>query len=201
MIWNIYGHPSEPASPAADENATETAAGVQNEEELPPDPVVRLQADLDASKAESEQWRDRFLRKAAEFENFRKRTDKEKLDSSLLAKSSVMMEFLPIVDACERALESLNNAKVENTTIEQYREGVQLLYKQLNDTLSRLGVETVKAEGEQFDPHLHEALSREPNAELNENTITRVLRRGYLYHGRLLRPAQVIVSVRPQDSE
>ncbi len=202
MTWKMYGHPSDPAGPAADETENLNGEKREGEDTAPPqEPVARLQAELETVKAESEQWRDRFLRKAAEFENFRKRTEKEKLDSSLLAKGSVVMEFLPIADACERALESLNSAKADSQSLDHYREGVQLLYKQLGDTLARLGVEPIHAEGEEFDPHLHEALSREVNGTHEENTITLVLRRGYLFHGRLLRPAQVIVSTRPQDPE
>ncbi len=203
MTWKIYGHPSDPAGPAADETENLNGENREGGEPTPPqDSLARLQAELEAVTAESEQWRDRFLRKAAEFENFRKRTEKEKLDSSLLAKSSVVMEFLPIADACERALESLKSPTGESQSLEQYREGVQLLYKQLGDTLTRLGVTPIQAEGEKFDPHIHEALSREISDKHEENTITLVLRRGYLHNGRLLRPAQVIVSAQPpQDPE
>ncbi len=200
MTWPIYRHPSDPAGPVTEENQTqngEAREGADTGATPPDDPTAKLKAELAAAKGESEQWRDRFLRKAAEFENFRKRTDKEKLDSSLLAKSSVLSEFLPVLDACERALESLDTAKTGDD-LKQYREGVKLLYKQVGDTLRRLGVEPIKAEGQPFDPNKHEALSREASSKYDENMVTRDLRRGYLYQGRLLRPSQVVVSIGPQ---
>ncbi|MEJ2111444.1 MAG: nucleotide exchange factor GrpE, partial [Acidobacteriota bacterium] len=104
------------------------------------DPLEQAEADLKAAKAEAAEWQDRFLRKAAEFENYKKRTDKEKIDSLVLAKSSVLMEFLPVADACERALDSMGQSKAVAGDLEQYHEGVELLYKQLLDTFGRVGV-------------------------------------------------------------
>jgi len=162
-----------------------------------PDPLAHLQAGLSAAKTESEQWRDRFLRKAAEFENYRKRIEREKGESILLAKSSVLAELLPIVDAYERALGSFSGEDA-GACLEQYREGFLLMYRQLADTLARLGVVPIAARGETFDPNLHEALCREETIEYDENTVMEELRTGYMYGDRLLRPAQVKVAIRPQ---
>jgi len=162
-----------------------------------PDPLAQLQAGLSAAKTESEQWRDRFLRKAAEFENYRKRIEREKGESILLAKSSVLAELLPIVDAYERALGSFSGEDA-GACLEQYREGFLLMYRQLADTLARLGVGPIAARGETFDPNLHEALCREETIEYDENTVMEELRTGYMYRDRLLRPAQVKVAIRPQ---
>jgi len=167
----------------------------------PMDPTAQLQADLQASKAEVAEWQDRFLRKAAEFENYRKRTDKEKIESMVLAKSSVLLEFLLLADACERALKILAESRDDAVNLKQYREGVELLYKQAIDALGRTGVVAMQAEGKPFDPHLHEALSREENPALEEGTVVKELRRGYLFKEKLLRPAQVVVSVHPQSKE
>ena len=81
--------------------------------------------------------------------------------------------------------------------LQQYQEGVQLLYRQLLDTMNRVGVVPMEAEGKKFDPHMHEALSREENLEFEENTVIKELRRGYLFKDKLLRPAQVIVAFHP----
>ncbi len=159
-----------------------------------------LQEELEKSKAEAKDWHDRFLRKAAEFENYRKRMEKERLESIHLAKNSVLLEFLPIMDACERALESLNAAQAEHQGLEQYREGVQLLYKQMRDVLNRLGVAPIEAAGKPFDPHVHEALTFEETDEFAEHTVIKELRRGYVYKDRLLRPAQVRVATRPKGA-
>jgi molecular chaperone GrpE len=165
------------------------------------DPLIQIQAELEAIRAESNQWHDRFLRKAAELENFRKRVDKERVEMVLQAKSSVLLEFLPILDACERAMESFEDAEDLPQELEQYREGVQLLYKQLNNTLLRLGVVAVDAIGQKFDPYLHEAITREETSEYEENTVTRELRRGYIFQERLLRPAQVVVAVHTREHQ
>lgn len=160
----------------------------------------KLVIELERIKAESKEWRDRFLRKAAEMENFRKRTDKEKPELLINAKSAVLLEILPVMDACERAMESFDSVG-EEIGLGQYREGVELLYKQLSNTLNRLGAVPIEAVGEEFDPHLHEALSREETSEYEENIVTKELRRGYLYQDRLLRPSQVIVAISPGDKE
>jgi molecular chaperone GrpE len=196
MTWKTKQHPSE-----SDENRVGPIEDANQDDvelvEASVDPLVQLQADINAAKAEVAEWQDRFLRKAAEFENYRKRAEKEKIDSMTLAKSSVLVEFLPVLDVCERALKSLGDAQETAAGLQQYQEGVQLLYKQLLDTMSRMGVVPMEVEGKQFDPHMHEALSREEQLELEENTIVRELRRGYLFKDRLLRPAQVIVAFHP----
>lgn len=199
MTRSIYRHPSDPeeSKPLSDSEDQE------NVESITPstDPQAQLQADLKAAKNEVAEWQDRFLRKAAEFENYRKRADKEKTDSMMLAKSSVLLEFLPVADACERALKSIGESKAASGNLQQYQQGVELLYKQLLDTFARTGIVPIEAEGTPFDPHLHEALSREETAEFKEDTVIRELRRGYLFKDKLLRPAQVIVAVNPQPKD
>lgn len=194
MTWRFNQRPSEAEGIKPDSEDEETIESIAS----PIDPVAQLQADLNAAKAEIAEWQDRFLRKAAEFENYRKRAEKEKTDSMTLAKSSVLMEFLPIADACERALKIFEEDRSAPGTLQQYHEGVELMYRQVLDALNRSGAVAMKAEGEPFDPHLHEALSREVTPDFDEGTIVRELRRGYLFKDKLLRPAQVIVAVRPQ---
>jgi molecular chaperone GrpE len=162
------------------------------------DPMAQLQADLNAAKAEVAEWQDRFLRKAADLENYRKRAEKDKADSIALAKGSVLMEFLPLADACERALRSFAGASEGPAALKRYQDGVELLHKQLLGILGGMGVVPFDAEGTKFDPHLHDALSREETDSVEENTVVKELRRGYMYKDRLLRPAQVIVAVNPQ---
>jgi molecular chaperone GrpE len=198
MTWRLYQHPSElegdkNAGDSENEATTESIAS-------PMDPMAQLEADLKAAKAEVAEWQDRFLRKAAELENFRKRSEKEKADSMALAKSSVLIEFLPIADACERALKIFDEDRNTPGSLQQYQEGVELLYRQVLDALSRAGAIAVEAEGKPFDPHRHEALSQEENSDFEDGTVVRELRRGYLLKDKLLRPAQVIVAVHPQGN-
>ncbi len=198
MTWRIYQHPSE-----SEPDGNNSVYDLDMEEQVetvaaPADPMAQLQADLNAAKTEVAEWQDRFLRKAAEFENFRKRTEKEKTDAMMLAKSSVLIEFLPILDGCERALKSFDSAQNSTAGLQQYKDGVELLYKQVLDTLIRIGVVPMETEGKPFDPHLHEALSREEKIEIEDNTVVKELRRGYLFKDKLLRPAQVVVAVHPK---
>jgi molecular chaperone GrpE len=166
-----------------------------------PDPQAQMKTDLETAKAELDQWHDRFLRKAAEFENFRKRSERERAESAALTKSSVLAEFLPIMDACERALRSFDEGGEQPGRLQSYREGVELLFKQLGDTLTRLGVVAVESKGKKFDPHLHEALVHLETKEHEDNTVIEELRRGYLLRGRLLRPAQVVVASSPKSQK
>jgi molecular chaperone GrpE len=200
MTWRIYQHPSEEGGNNRTDSDPGTREGVESIA-VPDDPTGQLQADLNAAKSEVADWQDKFLRKAAEFENYRKRADKDKIDSIALAKSSVLSEFLPIADACERALKSIGESKNTPASIEQFREGVELLYKQVFETLNRVGVVPMEVEGKRFDPHMHEAFSREETLERDEDTIVRELRRGYLFKDKLLRPAQVVVAVRPKAND
>lgn len=199
MNPNDHKQPSDQATDALDaEKNTEEQAHPVGEIAEPSDPIARLQDDLTAAKADAEQWRDRFLRKAAELENFRKRTEKEKGETATLAKSLVLSEVLPVVDGLERALAALAGTHESNESLARYGEGVQLLHKQLLDTLRRLGVVPIEAVGALFDPHFHEALVRIEAEDQEENTIVQELRRGYSFNDRLLRPAQVAVSTRPR---
>jgi molecular chaperone GrpE len=199
MTWKPNWRPSDSADSVPEEESSPDEVSASEAITPTPDPLAQLQVELEAAKTEVEQWRDRFLRKAAEFDNYRKRTDREKVESAMLARSSVLLEFLPIADACERALGSINDAPAGQAGLEQYREGVELLYRQLLDSLARMGVVPIEALGKKFDPHLHEALTREETSAYEEHTILQELRRGYLFKDRLLRPSQVKVSTRPRD--
>jgi molecular chaperone GrpE len=166
----------------------------------PAESPAQVKAELEAARSEVEHWRDRFLRKAAEFENFRKRSDRERAESAVLIRSSVLVEILPVVDACERALRSFTEAPGQPVKLQTYRDGFELLFKQLSDTLNRLGVVPLEVRGEKFDPHKHEALGHLETFEHEDNTVIEELRRGYLFKDRLLRPAQVVVASRPKPS-
>jgi molecular chaperone GrpE len=199
MMWK----PEQRAAEAEDENNTADSANEAGTESIasPMDPSAQLESELKTAKAEVAEWQDRFLRKAAELENYRKRSEKEKADSMLLAKSAVLIEFLPVADACERALKIFDEDRNVPVSLQQYQEGVELLYKQVLDALGRAGATAMEAEGQPFDPHRHEALSREESPDFEEGTVIRELRRGYLFKDRLLRPAQVIVAVHPKGNK
>jgi molecular chaperone GrpE len=197
MMENWYPNGSDAAECAEEEKAGTDPQVVESDKPAV-DPTAQLQADLEAAREEEERWHDRFLRKAAELENFRKRVEKEKKDWTIASKSSVFLELLPIMDACERALNSFDGAEEPPQGLEQYKEGVELLYRQLSKTLARLGVVPIESQGRKFDPNFHEALTRLETMEYEENTVISELTRGYMFQDRLLRPAQVVVATRPK---
>jgi molecular chaperone GrpE len=178
---------------AAVDKIMEEAAGAD-------DSPTQFEASLSAARAEADEWRDRFMRKAAEFENYRKRMDKEKTELRIMAQSAILRDILPILDGFDRALKYFGEAKDGAGSVEQYREGVELLCRQALDTMTQAGVAPIAAEGNPFDPHLHEAISRYETPDAAEGTIVSELRRGYMFRDSLLRPSQVVVAAQPRET-
>jgi molecular chaperone GrpE len=140
--------------------------------------------------AERDQLRDRLLRTTAEFDNYRKRVDRDRKEMAERAAESVLTEILPIIDDLERALAASDTGE----GADPYRRGVELIHKQLLDLLTRRGVTPIETTGATFDPHLHQAVSSEPSADHQEGEIIEEFRRGYRLGERLLRPAMVKVA-------
>jgi molecular chaperone GrpE len=139
---------------------------------------------------ERDQLRDRLLRTTAEFDNYRKRVDRDRRDMSDRAAESVLLDLLPIVDDLERALA----AEATGEGAEAYRRGVELIYKQVMELLTRRGVKAMDALGADFDPNLHQAVASEAAEGARDGEVIAVLRTGYLLNDRLLRPAMVKVA-------
>jgi molecular chaperone GrpE len=142
-----------------------------------------------ALQQERDELYDRLLRATAEFDNYRKRVERERREIQERAAAGLLEELLPIVDDLERALEV--EAGVE---AEPYRRGVALIHKQLLDLLARRGVTAIDAVGTAFDPHVHEAVSYEPRPGSAEGEVFEEVRRGYRLGDRLLRPSMVKVA-------
>jgi molecular chaperone GrpE len=153
-----------------------------------------LAADADVAKltADLEDLRQTLLRRQADFENYRKRIEKERLEESRRATARVVEALIPIVDSFEHALAAHREAEYEN-----YRKGFELIHKQMLDNLAKLGVERIEPTGQQFDPHQHQALDRAESTDAPDGTVLQVFQPGYLFHGRVLRPAMVRVAVHP----
>jgi molecular chaperone GrpE len=139
---------------------------------------------------EREQLRDRLLRTTAEFDNYRKRIERERREMADRVSEGVLLDVLPIVDDLERALA----AEAGGEGADAYRRGVELIHKQLTDLLARRGVKPLEALGADFDPHLHQAVASEPAEGHRDGEVIAELRRGYLLNDRLLRPAMVKVA-------
>lgn len=139
---------------------------------------------------ERDELRDRLLRKTAEFDNFRKRTERERLAVSEAAAADLLTELLPLVDDLERALRAEPGAD----GAEAYRRGVELIHRQLTDTIRKRGVRPIETAGASFDPHYHQAVAHEPSAAHRDGEIIEEFRRGYMLGDRLLRASMVKVA-------
>ena len=143
-----------------------------------------VQAQLEEKVASLE---DQLLRKIAEFDNYRKRTVREKEEIGLTAKVKCIADLLPVLDTLERALGI-------GCSDEEFLRGVQLTHDNMLSILTKMGVEEIKAEGEVFDPNLHYAVSRVDNPELGENVVAAVMQKGYTLGGKVIRHAMVAVA-------
>jgi molecular chaperone GrpE len=156
--------------------------------------IADLQSQIDSLTAERTALYDQLLRRQAEFENYRKRTERERVESYQRARADVLMEMLPVIDNFERALSSLERT---GSADEGVKHGVELIHKQFKDTLTKLGLQPIEAVGQTFDPNLHEAVTIEPTDAHEENTVVEEFERGYKLGDKLLRPAKVKVASSP----
>jgi molecular chaperone GrpE len=159
----------------------------------PQDASEALATEIAELRHEQEELRDQLLRKAADFDNYRKRVDRERREMVELAAQDLLLELLPVLDDFERAL----SADV-GPGAESYRNGVELIYKQLQDLLKKRGVTAIEAVGTDFDPHVHQAVVQEPSTSHRDGEVIAELRRGYRLGDRLLRAAMVKVAKREQ---
>jgi molecular chaperone GrpE len=147
-----------------------------------------LQAEIEAKENLIKEYSDRMLRLQADFDNFRRRTKQEKEEISVVVVQRLIGELLPVVDNMERALAS------DHGDGAALKAGIEMVYKQLMDTLAKNGMEVIKAAGEKFDPNFHQAVMREQSADAEEDTILDELQRGYLVGGKVIRPSMVKVA-------
>ncbi|HEX3821533.1 MAG TPA: nucleotide exchange factor GrpE [Candidatus Sulfotelmatobacter sp.] len=147
-------------------------------------------AELQKLKAERDSLLDRLARAQAEFDNARKRAAKEQQDFRDFATVDAIKSLLPVVDSFERALQAKSDAA-------EFRSGVELIYKQLQDVLNKLGVRPIAARGEQFDPHVHEAIEMVETPDAADHEVLEEWQRGYKFKDRLLRPSMVKVAKNP----
>jgi molecular chaperone GrpE len=156
--------------------------------------IAAAEDKLHGVERDLENLKDRYLRTLAEFENLRKRSEREKSDVRRFALADLAREFLPVVDSFERALAHATSGDLES----DFGHGILLIHRQLADLWRKHGLREVDTSGS-FDPNEHEAVSTEPSTK-PANTILEVLRKGYTLDDRLIRPALVKVAVKPADA-
>lgn len=172
----------EETSPEEEEIVEETQDESDEREEQP--------SQLELAKREAEEYLDGWQRARAELANYKKRIDREKLDMGVRMKGEILSRYLPIVDDLERALQDRPDA----ADTEAWAEGIELIYKKMHDILEAEGVQVIAAEGELFDPVLHEALSNEPSEEHESGVVIEVIQQGYQLDERVIRPALVRIA-------
>ena len=167
-----------------DENPSSTA------QESSPGAGEISSAEFQKLKAERDSLYDRLARAQAEFDNARRRASKEQQDFRDFAAADAIKTLLPVIDSFERALQMKSEGK-------DFRSGVELIYKQLQDALGKLGVHAIPAKGEPFDPRYHEAIEMVETSDVPDHEVIEELQRGYKIKERLLRPAMVKVAKNP----
>jgi molecular chaperone GrpE len=170
-------------------NTPEVSAAT--EASLSPQELDQLKAQADKAK----EYHDLLLRTAAEFDNYKKRVIREKQESAKLAHESILQKLIPVLDNFEMALAATGNA--QNVSVQSVQTGVNMILQQLKGVLKDAGLEEIDANGQKFDPNIHEALSQQESADVQEGQVLQQLRRGYKLRDRLLRPAGVIVAKSP----
>ncbi len=180
-------------SPQADGSgeAAQSAGGPEVAE------LVATRAELKRLESEVKELRDSLARRQADFENYRKRMERERSETYNRVVADIAAKLLPVLDNLKRALET--EASVEASESDEFRHflsGVDLIYKQLNGVLDALGVKPVLAEGEHFDPHLHEAVVTESTDDYEPDTVIQEIVRGFRIGDKLIRPALVKVAVK-----
>ena len=178
----------EPTPEPTEDSSPEPEGVIPIEDESPQAEAERLRVELD-------HVRDIYLRKLAEFDNFRKRVDREREEYRLVGAEDFIRDLLPVLDNFERALEHADDDSGA------FHQGVEMIAKQFKDTLERRGVAEVNPEGQQFDPELHEAVQRVEDSDQPAGTVAFVMVKGYTMGDRLIRPAMVGVVVETEGGE
>ena len=171
---------------SAGEGSPEEIEGLEEQEASTEDVIEALERDLEAS-------RERLLRSVAEFENYKKRHERERGDYRRLVAAEILRDYLTVVD-------NLGLALAAEGSLDDLKSGVELIVQQMSKLLDRFGVKEILAEGEPFDPSHHEAIARYEDPSVSEPVVAEELQRGYTIDGRLLRPAMVRVAVPAEEA-
>jgi len=186
---NISEEALEEMAQAAEQEA---AAGSLAQE------IEKLAADLAQKTKEAEEANDKYRRTYADFENYRKRMQRDQAEFRKYANEQMALELLTVVDHLSLALRHANEGGSSGDALQQ---GVEMVHKQFRDVLEKFGITPFKAEGECFDPAKHEAMMQVETSDVPENMVVQVFQDGYLYHEKILRHAKVGVSKKPPTSE
>lgn len=178
---------SEAAEETAESGEPEEAAADEEVPEAEEDPTAVLEAKVKALEDAAAADKDKYLRLLAEYDNFRKRSVKERLDASADATAKAALEVISVIDNFERAMAA-------ECSDEGYKKGVEMIYGQFTEVIKKLGVEEIDALGKEFDPNLHNAVSQVEDENFGENTVSQVYQKGYKLGDKVIRCAMVVVA-------
>lgn len=164
----------------------------------PVDPLKEMEEKVETLEKEAAENHDRLLRMAAEFDNYKKRATREMNDFRKFANENFAKALLPVVDSMDLAIESSSNDKDVNNSMV---EGVNMTLKEILKIFEQFGVKRFESIGNTFDPNLHQAVMQEETDKFPENTVSKELQKGFMIHDRLLRPAMVVVSKKPEKQK
>ena len=151
------------------------------------DELTLAKEEIEGLKTQVQEKEERALRLQADFENFRRRTAKEKEELSAVVTQGILKDMLPLLDNFERAMAA------EAKDIDSFKQGVEMIFKQFGEVLVKNGLEHIEVEGQKFDPNFHQAVMRVENPDLEDETIAQELQKGYMVKGRVIRPSMVQV--------
>jgi len=190
---------------APDDAPSESEEASAQMDEAPDDPAARIEElteKVEALEAERDELNEKVLRKAAEFENFRRRMDREKKRRHEAGMIEVIEPILEVLDDFERSLEAaedLEETEEPTAAYESLKGGVEMVFRKFRDTLETLGVEPIEAEGRLFDESVHEAMMRQPSDDAEPGTVLQEIRTGYRMDDRVIRYSRVVVAAEPEQ--
>ncbi|GAB4295653.1 MAG: nucleotide exchange factor GrpE [Ignavibacteriaceae bacterium] len=161
-----------------------------NEQEVQNEEITALKSKIDELEKQVEEYKDKFLRKSAEFENYKRRTENDQLNLIKYAAESFIVKLLPVVDDLERSLQHMENAR----DIESIKDGIKLVYDKLMKVFTEQGIKQIESVGKPFNVDYHEALMQRKDESADPHTILEEIQKGYIYKDKVIRHAQVIVS-------
>ncbi|MCG8472442.1 MAG: nucleotide exchange factor GrpE [Desulfobacterales bacterium] len=179
------------AESAAEEETTQ-AEEAEAEVEAPKSPEELLQEKVKGAEAKAAENHDKLLRATAEFDNYKKRSLREFQESKKYANEAFIKQLLPVIDNLERAVEATSSETEDSGKV--VVEGVKMTLSEIFKVFDKFNLKALESEGKPFDPNFHQAVIQEETDEVPENTVVKVMQKGYLLHDRLIRPAMVVVS-------
>lgn len=188
LVENEDGDTAEINLGAKEEIETKTETEI---EEVPTDLTETLKAEIERLKTELSDKQERLLRLQADFDNFRKRTAKEKTELASTIEQAFLKDLLPLLDNLSRATEAVENGN--ETEVDSLRKGIEMIRQETVAAMGKHGLEPIETEGKMFDPNFHQAVMRVANPDMEEGAIASELQRGYIARGRVIRPSMVQV--------